>query len=84
MYLYMRGVFECTCTRDVFECIRIIVVRIAAALFRNRECFSSDEVAVQQVNARLAAEQPSIAQVLTSGIVGDLPSSAHPHQEERN
>jgi hypothetical protein len=47
-------------------------------------CFSSDEAAVQQVNARLAAKQPSIAQLLAAGMVGDLPSSAPHPQEERN
>jgi hypothetical protein len=61
------------------------ILRVHFLITDSETILDSDiEAAVQQVNARLRAKQPSIAQLLAAGMVGDLPSSTPHPQEERN
>jgi hypothetical protein len=61
------------------------ILRVHFLITDNEAILDSDiEAAVQQVNARLAAKQPSIAQLLAAGMVGNLPPSAPHLPEEGN
>ena len=58
------------------------ILRVHFLITDSETILDSDiQAAVQQVNARLAAQQPSISQLLAVGMGGALPSSP-PHLQE--
>jgi hypothetical protein len=61
------------------------ILRVHFLITDSETILDSDiEAAVQQVNNRLAARQPSVAQLLAAGMIGDLPSSRSYGRKELN